>query len=60
LFITGEDDILVHPETIRIAAELIPHSEFKYIKEAGHSSYYERPEKFNRIVQTFLEKHQWI
>ena len=60
LFVTGEDDILVHPETIRIAAELIPHSEFKSIKEAGHSSYYERPEMFNRIVQTFLEKHEWV
>ena len=60
LFITGEDDILVHPKTIRIAAELIPHSEFKSIKESGHSSYYEKPETFNRIVQTFLEENEWV
>ena len=59
LFLTGEEDILVHPETIKIAAELIPHSEFISIKGAGHSTYYEKPDVFNRLVRNFLTKHRW-
>ena len=56
LYTTGENDVLVHPETIRIASELIPHSEFYVFRNAGHSSYYEQPEHFNEIVHQFLKK----
>ena len=56
LYTTGENDVLVHPETIRIASELIPHSEFYVFRNAGHSSYYEQPKHFNEVVHRFLKK----
>jgi len=56
LYITGELDTIVHPETIRIASELVTHSELLVVKGSGHSTYYEQPALFNKKVHRFLEK----
>lgn len=55
LFLVGEEDQLTPPETIRLAAKMVPRARFELIPRAGHSVYFERPEVFNRLVQEFLE-----
>lgn len=55
LFIEGEEDILIPPDVIRIAAGLIPGARLEMVADAGHSVYFERPDVFNRIVDDFLK-----
>ena len=43
--------------TIRMVAAQIPNSEVVIMREAGHSSYWEQPEAFNRTVLDFLARH---
>jgi pimeloyl-ACP methyl ester carboxylesterase len=45
------------PALIRMVAEQIPNSEVVIVHEAGHSSYWEQPEAFNRAVLGFLARH---
>jgi pimeloyl-ACP methyl ester carboxylesterase len=57
LLITGEADLYSPPALIRMVAAQIPGSEVAIIREAGHSSYWEQPEAFNRTVLDFLARH---
>ncbi len=57
LLITGDADLYSPPALIRMVATEIPHSEVMIIREAGHSSYWEQPEAFNRAVLEFLARH---
>jgi pimeloyl-ACP methyl ester carboxylesterase len=57
LLITGDADLYSPPALIRMVAAEIPHSEVVIIREAGHSSYWEQPEAFNRAVLEFLARH---
>ncbi len=57
LLITGDADLYSPPALIRMIAAEIPHSEVMIIREAGHSSYWEQPEAFNRSVLEFLARH---
>ena len=52
LLITGEADLYSPPALIRMVAAQIPNSEVVIVREAGHSSYWEQPEEFNRAVST--------
>jgi len=54
LYIVGEDDALIAPKTIEIAASLVPQSRLITMPEAGHSVYYEQPDVFNDHVHRFL------
>ncbi len=54
LFIEGEDDVLIPPDVIRIAQKLIPGARLAMVADAGHSVYFERPDEFNRILDSFL------
>ena len=45
------------PALIRMVAAQIPNSEVVIVREAGHSSYWEQPEAFNRAVLDFLARH---
>jgi pimeloyl-ACP methyl ester carboxylesterase len=57
LLITGEADLYSPPALIRMLAAQIPNSEVVIVREAGHSSYWEQPEEFNRAVLDFLARH---
>jgi pimeloyl-ACP methyl ester carboxylesterase len=57
LLITGEADLYSPPALIRMVAAQIPNSEVVIVRKAGHSSYWEQPESFNRAVLDFLARH---
>ena len=56
LYIAGEEDVLVPPRAIEIASSQIPQARLARVTDAGHSVYYEQPERFNREVLEFLEE----
>jgi pimeloyl-ACP methyl ester carboxylesterase len=57
LLITGEADLFSPPALIRMVAAQIPSSEVAVMREAGHSSYWEQPDAFNRAVLEFIARH---
>ena len=57
LFITSEHDTLLPPAVIREVAELIPSAEFMVLPSAGHSTYFETPERFNATIAPFLARY---
>jgi pimeloyl-ACP methyl ester carboxylesterase len=57
LVISGERDALFSPDSLREVAALIPGANAYVIPEAGHSSYFESPETFNRVVEDFISQH---
>ena len=57
LLITGDADMYAPPPLLRRFTSRIRGSESLVIAEAGHSSYWERPDTFNRAVLEFLKKH---
>jgi pimeloyl-ACP methyl ester carboxylesterase len=56
LYLVGEQDVVAPPRTIEIAAAQIPGSRLVRVPEAGHSVYFEQPERFNEIVLDFLRE----
>ena len=56
LYIVGEDDTMVDPRTVEIAASQVPQAQLVKMPNAGHSVYYEQPELFNQTVLEFLRK----
>ena len=54
LCIAGEEDVVIPPETVRIFAGSVPDGRFVPVPEAGHSVYFERPERFNQLLGDFL------
>jgi pimeloyl-ACP methyl ester carboxylesterase len=57
LLLTGDADLYAPPPLLRLFTERITGSESIVIPEAGHSSYWEQPEVFNRAVLDFIGKH---
>lgn len=57
LFITGEEDIATFAPFIADAlAPTMPNARVEQVAKAGHSTYFQRPEVFNRLVDSFLSK----
>jgi pimeloyl-ACP methyl ester carboxylesterase len=57
LFITGEEDIARFPPFIAEAlAPMMPNARVEQIAKAGHSTYFERADVFNRLVERFLSQ----
>ncbi len=54
LFILGEEDFVIPPEVIEAAAKLVPGARLERVPAAGHSVYFERPARFNEMVEAFL------
>jgi 3-oxoadipate enol-lactonase len=54
LFIAGEEDIVIPPRMLEIAAGYFRHARLQPVPAAGHSVYFERPTVFNEIVERFL------
>jgi pimeloyl-ACP methyl ester carboxylesterase len=57
LLLTGDADLFAPPAIMRMFAARVKHAESVVIPEAGHSSYWEQPDAFNRAVLGFLAKH---
>jgi 3-oxoadipate enol-lactonase len=54
LLVVGDEDRLCPPEAMARMAERIPGAELRVIEGAGHSPYFERPERWSQVVGDFL------
>jgi 3-oxoadipate enol-lactonase len=54
LWIVGEEDIVFPAVAAPALARLMPRAEVVSVPDAGHSVYFERPQRFNDSVQRFL------
>jgi len=57
LLLTGDADLYAPPAVLRLFAARIKSSESVVVPEAGHSTYWEQPEVFNRTVLEFIGRH---
>jgi pimeloyl-ACP methyl ester carboxylesterase len=57
LLLTGDADLYAPPPVLQLFAARIKGSQVSIVPEAGHSTYWEQPELFNRAVLNFLGKH---
>ncbi len=57
LFITGSMDLLMPPDAIRAASDLVKGSRVESFEGIGHSSYFECPEAFNELVSKFIQEY---
>jgi pimeloyl-ACP methyl ester carboxylesterase len=55
LIITGTDDVTSPPANSLVLAEKIPGAWLVQIKGGGHGAIFQYPDKFSRIILTFLE-----
>jgi pimeloyl-ACP methyl ester carboxylesterase len=58
LFLTSDEDGLTWPELSETVHRHVPGSRFVRVEAAGHSTYFERPDVFNREVGAFLEQRR--
>jgi 3-oxoadipate enol-lactonase len=58
LFLTSDEDGLIWPELSEKVHQHVAGSRFVRVPAAGHSTYFERPEVFNREVGAFLEERR--
>jgi pimeloyl-ACP methyl ester carboxylesterase len=58
MFLTSDEDGLIWPELSAKVHENVPGSRFERVEAAGHSTYFERPDVFNREVGAFLKEHR--
>ena len=54
LFVAGDEDIVIPPFAGDAIARVVPRAGVAHIQRAGHSTYFERPAEFNRVVSEFL------
>jgi pimeloyl-ACP methyl ester carboxylesterase len=57
LLLTGDADMYAPPPIMRMFAARVKGSRLVVVPEAGHSTYWEQPEIFNRTVLEFIAKH---
>jgi pimeloyl-ACP methyl ester carboxylesterase len=57
LLLTGGADMYAPPLVIQLFAKHIRNAETLVVPDAGHSTYWEQPELFNRAVLDFIRKH---
>jgi pimeloyl-ACP methyl ester carboxylesterase len=57
LFLTGDADLYAPPPLLPLFTSRVKNSESIVIPEAGHTSYWEKPELFNRAVLDFIREH---
>lgn len=58
LFLTSDEDGLIWPELSEAVHRHVAGSSLVRVEGAGHSTYFERPDVFNREVGAFLDKHR--
>lgn len=57
LLLTGDADMFAPPPVLKMFAMHMKHADTVVVPEAGHSTYWEQPEAFNRAVLSFIRKH---
>jgi len=57
LLITGDADMYAPPPVLPLFAAYLKGARTLVVAEAGHSSYWEKPEIFNKAVLEFWRKH---
>ena len=57
LLVTGDADLYMPPSVLRLFTARMPHADWAVIPETGHSSYWEAPVAFNRVLLEFIAKH---
>ena len=57
LILAGGADMSAPPPLMKLLAAPIKDAEFVVVPNAGHSTYWEEPDTFNRIVLDFVRKH---
>jgi 3-oxoadipate enol-lactonase len=55
LLVVGESDALCPPPAMRLVARELPRAELVVIEDAGHSPYFEQPERWRHVVGAFLD-----
>ena len=58
LFVTSDEDGLIWPELSEAVHAQVPGSRLVRVERAGHSTYFERPDVFNREIGAFLKAHR--
>jgi pimeloyl-ACP methyl ester carboxylesterase len=56
LFIGGAEEEMFTESLFRDAVEAIPNSRYEIIRAAGHSPYFERPDAYNQVLETFFNE----
>jgi pimeloyl-ACP methyl ester carboxylesterase len=56
LVITGADDLLISPAESEALVRAIPRSQLNVIPHAGHLVAFERPDKFNHVLEEWLDR----
>ncbi|NOT42797.1 MAG: alpha/beta hydrolase [Alphaproteobacteria bacterium] len=54
LFVSGDEDVVIPPFAADAIARVVPRTKVAHIPNAGHSTYFERPARFNAIVEEFF------
>lgn len=54
LFICGDEDPLIPPQVCEVAASYFGGGRVEHVAGAGHSVYFERPRRFNELIDSFL------
>jgi pimeloyl-ACP methyl ester carboxylesterase len=57
LLITGDADLYTPPPVLRLFSARFPNCESAIVPECGHSAFWEQPERFNRTVLEFINRH---
>jgi pimeloyl-ACP methyl ester carboxylesterase len=57
MLLTGDADLIAPPPVLRLFAMHLKHADTVIVPEAGHSTYWEQPDAFNRAVLNFIRKH---
>ena len=57
LLLTGDADMFAPPPLLKMFRDHIKQAEAVVVPEAGHSTYWEQPDAFNRAVLGFLRKY---
>jgi len=58
MFLTSDEDGLIWPELSEKVHQHVPGSRFERVEASGHSTYFERPDVFNREVGAFLKGYR--
>ena len=53
-YVAGDEDVLIPPAVLEIAAAATPGAQLIRVPDAGHSVYFERPDVWNAILDAFL------
>jgi pimeloyl-ACP methyl ester carboxylesterase len=57
LLMTGAADLATPPSIMRLIARHVPNDECVIVAESGHSTYWERPDIYNRTILDFIGRY---